>query len=86
MVLGSPQYYPGPPAYGPHGGAAPLGPDGRVIDTPEVAHAKSAHLAALAEAAARAPKGGPYAAYPDGPSPGPAPGPYAHAAYAPHYR
>ncbi|KAL7290970.1 pupal cuticle protein-like [Trichogramma pretiosum] len=57
-VLGSPQYYHGAPhAYAPHGGAAPLGPDGRVVDTPEVAHAKSAHLAALAEAAARAPKG-----------------------------
>ncbi|XP_034949283.1 cuticle protein 18.7-like [Chelonus insularis] len=34
-------------AYGwPHGGSAPLGPDGRVVDTPEVAHAKAAHLAA----------------------------------------
>lgn len=34
-------------AYGP---AAPLGHDGRVIDTPEVAHAKAAHLAAHAAA------------------------------------
>ncbi|KAL0126752.1 hypothetical protein PUN28_005249 [Cardiocondyla obscurior] len=32
---------------------APLGPDGRVIDTPEVAQAKAAHLAAHAQAAAR---------------------------------
>lgn len=32
---------------------APLGPDGRVIDTPEVAQAKAAHLAAYAQAAAR---------------------------------
>lgn len=31
-------------------GAAPLGPDGRVVDTPEVAHAKAAHLAAKAAA------------------------------------
>ncbi|KAK0167303.1 hypothetical protein PV327_004720 [Microctonus hyperodae] len=39
-----------------YGGGAPLGPDGRVIDTPEVQHLKSSHLAKLAEAAARAPK------------------------------
>lgn len=32
---------------------APLGPDGRVIETPEVAQAKAAHLAAHAQAAAR---------------------------------
>ncbi|XP_071632209.1 uncharacterized protein [Temnothorax longispinosus] len=32
---------------------APLGPDGRVIDTPEVAQAKAAHLVAHAQAAAR---------------------------------
>lgn len=32
-------------------GAAPLGPDGRVIDTPEVAQAKAAHYAAKAAAA-----------------------------------
>lgn len=30
--------------------AAPLGHDGRVVDTPEVAHAKAAHAAAHAEA------------------------------------
>ncbi|XP_014216332.1 collagen alpha-2(I) chain-like, partial [Copidosoma floridanum] len=81
-VLGSPQYY-GGPVYGPHGGAAPLGPDGRVIDTPEVAQAKSSHLAALAEAAARAPKAL------DGPYPGPygagPAGPYGPAGYAPRY-
>lgn len=34
-------------------GYAPLGPDGRVIDTPEVARAKAAHLTAHAQAAAR---------------------------------
>lgn len=32
-----------------HGPPAPLGHDGRVVDTPEVAHAKAAHLAAHAE-------------------------------------
>lgn len=32
-----------------HGPLAPLGHDGRVVDTPEVAHAKAAHLAAHAE-------------------------------------
>lgn len=32
---------------------APLGHDGRVIDTPEVAHAKAAHLAAHAKESAR---------------------------------
>lgn len=35
-------------------GAAPLGPDGRVVDTPEVAVAKVAHQAAVDEAAAEA--------------------------------
>ena len=79
-VLGVPQWYGGPAPYGAHAPAAPLGPDGRVVDTPEVAHAKSAHLAALAEAAARAPAGpsGPY----DGPS-GPWAGP---GGYAPRYK
>ncbi|XP_072757741.1 uncharacterized protein [Anoplolepis gracilipes] len=38
-----------------HGPPAPIGHDGRVIDTPEVAHAKAAHLAAVAEAAAKVP-------------------------------
>lgn len=42
------QYY-GPPA--------PIGHDGRVLDTPEVADAKAAHLAAVAEAAAKVPYG-----------------------------
>lgn len=32
-----------------HGSPAPLGHDGRVVDTPEVAHAKAAHLSAHAE-------------------------------------
>lgn len=36
-----------------HGPPAPLGHDGRVIDTPEVAHAKAAHLAAHAEQIAK---------------------------------
>ncbi|XP_057319680.1 cuticle protein 2-like isoform X1 [Microplitis mediator] len=64
VALASPQWYPGAHA-GYHGGAhgfahgaaAPLGPDGRVVDTPEVAATKAAHLAALAEASARAPQG-----------------------------
>jgi len=44
-----------------HGPAAPLAHDGRVIDTPEVAHAKKAHLAAhAAEAAKTAHYGGGY--------------------------
>ncbi|XP_054009674.1 pupal cuticle protein-like [Hylaeus anthracinus] len=44
------------PAYGVayHGPPAPLAHDGRVIDTPEVAHAKAAHLAAHAAEAAKA--------------------------------
>ncbi|XP_012263764.1 cuticle protein 5-like [Athalia rosae] len=43
-------------AYGAHyahGHGAPLGHDGRVVDTPEVAHAKAAHLAAHAHEAAK---------------------------------
>ncbi|XP_048505090.1 spidroin-2-like [Athalia rosae] len=44
---------------GYHGPSAPLSHDGRVIETPEVAHAKAAHLAAHAEAAAKASWGGP---------------------------
>ncbi|XP_018363932.1 PREDICTED: pupal cuticle protein-like [Trachymyrmex cornetzi] len=36
-----------------HGPAAPLAHDGRVVDTPEVAHAKKAHLAAHAAEAAK---------------------------------
>ncbi|XP_014479476.1 PREDICTED: cuticle protein 2-like [Dinoponera quadriceps] len=55
-TLAIPQWY-GGPAYAPHASPAPLGPDGRVVDTPEVAQLKSAHLSALAEANARAPKG-----------------------------
>ncbi|KAK1123706.1 hypothetical protein K0M31_008403 [Melipona bicolor] len=83
VACSAPQWYGGPgyghgaPGYG-HAAPAPLGPDGRVVDTPEVAQLKSAHLAALAEANARAPKG------PGGPYPGPA-GPYAPGGYAPHY-
>ncbi|XP_018317055.1 pupal cuticle protein [Mycetomoellerius zeteki] len=58
-ILAAPQWY------GPHASPAPLGPDGRVVDTPEVAQLKAAHLSALAEANARAPKGpGPIGAYP----------------------
>ncbi|KAF3420328.1 hypothetical protein E2986_11315 [Frieseomelitta varia] len=41
-----------PYTYG-FGYGAPLGPDGRVVDTPEVVQAKAAHFAAHAEAAAR---------------------------------
>lgn len=40
------------PPMGYKGPPAPLAPDGRVIDTPEVAHAKEAHLRAHAHAAA----------------------------------
>jgi len=36
-------------AYISHGGA-PIGKDGRVVDTPEVAHAKAAHYAAISSA------------------------------------
>lgn len=45
------------PHYQYHGPPAPIGHDGRVVDTPEVAHAKAAHLSAVAEAAARVPHG-----------------------------
>lgn len=44
---------------GYHGPAAPLAHDGTVVETPEVAHAKAAHLAAHAEAAAKASWGAP---------------------------
>ncbi|CAL7942022.1 unnamed protein product [Xylocopa violacea] len=77
VAYSAPQWYGGghPGAYGGHAPPAPLGPDGRVVDTPEVAQLKAAHLAALADANARAPKGpGPAGAYP-----GPA------GSYAPHY-
>lgn len=80
-TLAAPQWYGGPPAYGSHASPAPLGPDGRVVDTPEVAQLKVAHLNALAEANARAPKGpGPVGAYvgPDGP--------YASGNYISRYR
>ncbi|XP_024873801.1 pupal cuticle protein-like [Temnothorax curvispinosus] len=40
-----------PPSYAP---PAPVGEDGNVIDTPEVAQAKAAHFAEFAKAAARA--------------------------------
>lgn len=46
-----------PTHYEYHGPPAPIGHDGRVMDTPEVAHAKAAHLAAVAEAAAKVPYG-----------------------------
>ncbi|XP_029155276.1 pupal cuticle protein-like [Nylanderia fulva] len=75
VILAAPQWY------GPHASPAPLGPDGRVVDTPEVAQLKAAHLSALAEANARAPKGpGSIGAYP-GPNV-----PYTSGNYAvPHY-
>lgn len=41
-----------PYAYG-FGYGAPLGPDGRVVDTPEVVRAKVAHFAAHADAVAK---------------------------------
>ncbi|XP_017756611.1 PREDICTED: cuticle protein 18.7-like [Eufriesea mexicana] len=41
-----------PYIYGSNHGA-PLGPDGRVVDTPEVTEAKAAHLAAHAQEAAK---------------------------------
>ncbi|KYN44856.1 hypothetical protein ALC56_00852 [Trachymyrmex septentrionalis] len=44
-----------PTHYQYHGPPAPIGHDGRVMDTPEVAHAKAAHLAAVAEAVAKVP-------------------------------
>ncbi|XP_046743045.1 cuticle protein 18.7-like isoform X2 [Diprion similis] len=48
-------YAAAPAAYGHgYGYAAPLGHDGRVVETPEVAQAKAAHLAAHAAAAAQA--------------------------------
>lgn len=74
VILAAPQWY------GPHASPAPLGPDGRVVDTPEVAQLKVAHLNALAEANARAPKGPGPSAY-AGPN-----GPYASGNYIPHYR
>ncbi|XP_076652954.1 uncharacterized protein LOC143359121 [Halictus rubicundus] len=81
-VFCAPQWYGGggghPGGYGGHAAPAPLGPDGRVVDTPEVAQLKAAHLAALADANARAPKVGPGSPYPG------QPGPYAPANYA-HY-
>ncbi|XP_029155515.1 uncharacterized protein LOC114928464 [Nylanderia fulva] len=44
-----------PTHYQYHGPPAPIGHDGRVVDTPEVAHAKAAHLAAVVQAASRIP-------------------------------
>lgn len=41
------------PVYAYGYGYAPLGADGRVVDTPEVAHAKAAHLIAHAQEAAK---------------------------------
>ena len=58
--------------YGAHGGyagghyagpAAPLAHDGRVVDTPEVAHAKAAHFAAFNAAAAGSAHGHGYGHY-----------------------
>lgn len=85
MALAEPQWY-GGPGYGApagYGGAAPLGPDGRVVDTPEVAQLKSAHLAALADANARAPK----VSAADGAwNPAAGPASYAAPSYGAHYR
>ncbi|XP_046615418.1 uncharacterized protein LOC124302893 [Neodiprion virginianus] len=55
LVAATPGYQVIPPSgYGYQGPFAPLAHDGRVLDTPEVAQAKAAHLAAHAAAAARA--------------------------------
>lgn len=53
-------YLAAPVSHGYHGPPAPLAHDGQVIDTPEVAHAKAAHFAAHAEAAAHAHHAAPY--------------------------
>ncbi|XP_024939283.1 pupal cuticle protein [Cephus cinctus] len=69
---------------GYHGPLAPLAHDGRVIDTPEVQHAKAAHLAAHAKEAAKAVQYGyDNAVYPEpsGPS-GPSYSPQIRIAYA----
>ncbi|XP_076397643.1 uncharacterized protein LOC100876081 [Megachile rotundata] len=52
---GALSYNSAPYAYG-FGYGAPIGPDGRVVDTPEVAQAKAAHFAAHAQAARNAQK------------------------------
>lgn len=45
LCLAKASFYPGPPAH------IQLSPDGKyLLDTPEVAHAKAAHFAALAQA------------------------------------
>lgn len=63
IVACSAQYHGGPiyshaplarPAPAHHSPPAPVGSDGNVIDTPEVAQAKAAHFAEFARAAARA--------------------------------
>ena len=56
MTFARPEYYNGG-QYTYHGQPAPIGHDGRVIDTPEVAHAKAAHLKAFSDIAARIPYG-----------------------------
>ncbi|XP_011310492.1 uncharacterized protein [Fopius arisanus] len=90
VALGEPQWGYGAP-YAGHHGAAPLGADGRVVDTPEVQAAKASHLAALADASARvgAPHApGAYGAPAGAWNPGwnGAPAPYAHGAqYATRY-
>ncbi|XP_077288021.1 uncharacterized protein LOC143912603 [Arctopsyche grandis] len=72
--------------YGGHGsahnyGPAPLAHDGRVVDTPEVAHAKAAHLAAHAAASHAAPAHGGWSGGHGGYAPAPV---YTgHASYAP---
>lgn len=42
-----------------HGPLAPLAHDGRVVDTPEVAHAKAAHFKAYHDELSKAPQYGP---------------------------
>ncbi|XP_014226801.1 histidine-rich glycoprotein-like [Trichogramma pretiosum] len=61
-VLARPGYEHGPDVhhqYQYHGPPAPLGHDGRVVDTPEVAHAKAAHFHAFSEELSKASHHGP---------------------------
>ncbi|XP_043481690.1 cuticle protein 5-like [Leptopilina heterotoma] len=58
VIFATPEYYAGG-QYPYQGPSAPIGHDGRVIDTPEVAFAKAAHLQAYADIAARIPFAGP---------------------------
>ncbi|XP_058799050.1 histidine-rich protein PFHRP-II-like [Phymastichus coffea] len=59
-VLARPEYHHGPDVHSfqaYHGPLAPLAHDGRVVDTPEVAHAKAAHFHAFNEELSKVPHG-----------------------------